>query len=138
MLQEIVAFYKDHYWKNEPIEDICYHVCPSILLSQYSINRDENGEMYGFTNWALLSDEAEKKFLSQQPLSFNDWKSGDNIWHIETVCIMNLGEIISWTKNNLAKNYGLNRLINWARVDNNKIRSLQKVYTKDSWLWADL
>ena len=117
--------------------ELIRYLTPSIKFNQYKKHYNDNN-LIGFTNWALLSDEAEKKFLSQQPLSFNDWKSGDNIWHIETVCIMNLGEIISWTKNNLAKNYGLNRLINWARVDNNKIRSLQKVYTKDSWLWGDL
>ena len=70
MLQEIVAFYKNHYWQDESIEDICRHVCPAILLNQYTINRDENGQMYGFTSWAFLNQATEQKFIDKQYLSF--------------------------------------------------------------------
>ena len=74
--------------------------------------------------------------MKSQPLHLIDWKSGNNIWHIETVCTMNLPEIIAWTKNNLATNYGINQTIKWARIENNTIKSIQTVKSKESWLWA--
>ena len=43
---------------------------------------------------------------------------------------------MSWLKNNSAKNLGLNQTIHWARLsNNNKIRTVMKQNTKDSWLW---
>ena len=109
---------------------------PSIKLNQYKKHYNKNN-LVGFTNWALLSDKAENKILSSKPLNNYDWNSGDNLWHIETVSLINVKKIISWTKNNLATNYGVNRLVKWVRVNNNKIRTIKKVYSKESWLWAE-
>tara|TARA_R100000697_G_scaffold65710_1_gene78434 strand:- start:345 stop:755 length:411 start_codon:yes stop_codon:yes gene_type:complete len=109
---------------------------PSIKLNQYKKHYNKNN-LVGFTNWALLSDKAENKILSSKPLNNYDWNSGDNLWHIETVSLINVKKIISWTKNNLATKYGVNRLVKWVRVNNNKIRTIKKVYSKESWLWAE-
>nr|BAR38174.1 ACP:hemolysin acyltransferase (hemolysin-activating protein) (HlyC) [uncultured Mediterranean phage uvMED] len=116
-------------------QELIRYLTPSIKNNQYKKHYQDNN-LIGFTNWALLSNEAEKKILNNQPLQNEDWNSGNNIWHIETVCIMNLGKIISWTKNNLAKKYGLNKIIKWARIEDNKIRSIQKIHSKDNWLWV--
>ena len=116
-------------------QELIRYLTPSIKNNQYKKHYQDNN-LIGFTNWALLSNKAEKKILNNQPLENEDWNSGNNIWHIETVCIMNLGQIISWTKNNLAKKYGLNKTIKWARIEDNKIRSIQKIHSKDNWLWV--
>ena len=116
--------------------DLCNYLYPSIKLNQYKKHYNQNN-LIGFTNWALLSEKAEKKILSSNPLNNEDWNSGKNLWHIETVCFSDLKKIISWTKNNLAKKYGVNRLVKWIRVNNNKIRTVKKVHSKESWLWAE-
>ena len=112
------------------------YLYPSIKLNQYKKHYNKNN-LIGFTNWALLSNKAENKILSSKPLNNCDWNSGDNLWHIETVSLINVKKIISWTKNNLATKYGVNRLVKWVRVNNNKIRTIKKVYSKESWLWAE-
>ena len=112
------------------------YLYPSIKLNQYKKHYNKNN-LIGFTNWALLSNKAENKILSSKPLNNYDWNSGDNLWHIETVSLINVKKIISWTKNNLATKYGVNRLVKWVRVNNNKIRTIKKVYSKESWLWAE-
>ena len=112
------------------------YLYPSIKLNQYKKHYNKNN-LIGFTNWALLSNKAENKILSSKPFNNYDWNSGDNLWHIETVSLINVKKIISWTKNNLATKYGVNRLVKWVRVNNNKIRTIKKVYSKESWLWAE-
>ena len=134
MLQEIVAFYKAHYWKNEPIEDICYHVCPSILLSQYSINRDENGEMYGFTNWAFFDQATEQKFIDKQYLDFDDWNTGDRAWVIDTIFIKPQN-IITYHKTFFTHLLGTDKMVQWLRLaEDGSVRKHCKVITKEHWL----
>ena len=116
--------------------ELCNYLYPSIKFNQYKKHYNKNN-LIGFTNWALLSNKAENKILSSKPLNNYDWNSGDNLWHIETVSLINVKKIISWTKNNLATKYGVNRLVKWVRVNNNKIRTIKKVYSKESWLWAE-
>ena len=116
-------------------KELSNYLAPSIYYNQYKKHYHKE-QLIGFTNWALISNEVENKFMKSQPLHLTDWKSGNNICHIETVCTMNLPEIIAWTKNNLATNYGINQTIKWAKIENNKIQSIQTVKSKESWLWA--
>ncbi len=136
-MQDIInLFRKFNNYSDFSDFELSNYLFPSIKLNQYKKHYNENN-LIGFTNWALLSDKAENKILSFQPFNYEDWNSGNNLWHIETVSLKNVKKIISWTKNNLASKYGVNRLVKWVRVKNNKIRTIKKVYSKDSWLWVE-
>jgi len=133
MLQEIVALYKTYYWQNEPIEDICLHVCPSILLNQYTINRDDNGQLYGFTNWAFLDEKTEQKFIDHQYLSFNDWNTGDRAWVIDTIYIKP-HNIMAFNKTFFTHLLGTGKMVQWLRLaDDGSVRNHFKVITKEHW-----
>ena len=135
-MQDILLLYRN-YRKYDNLEDIdlLQHIKPSIFLNQYKKHYFDN-KLVGFTNWAYLSDDAQNKFLQTGKINYTEWNSGHNIWHIETICISHLKEIISWTKNYFAKKFGSNRIINWLRTDNKKIyRNTQRII-KDSWLWG--
>lgn len=134
-MQDIVNLYR-RYRKYDKISDadIRLYIMPSIRLRQYK-KHIINGELVGFTNWAFLSNEAEKRFKKQGWLEDKDWISGNNIWHIETVCKSNLKEMMKWTKRYFAEIYGVGKPINWLRVDHNSdIRNTVKIHTKESWL----
>ena len=136
-MKDIISlFRKFNNYSNYSDFELSNYLSPSIKLNQYKKHYNKNN-LIGFTNWALLSEKAENKILSSQPFTHEDWNSGNNLWHIETVSLTNVKKIISWTKNNLASKYGVNRLVKWVRVNNNKIRTYKKVYSKDSWLWVE-
>ena len=69
---DIMELFKSSYpsWRNESIKSIYYHIYPSIALKQYTVNKDENGEIYGYTNWAFLDESTEKKYLKELSLDF--------------------------------------------------------------------
>ena len=136
-MKDIISlFRKFNNYSNYSDFELSNYLSPSIKLNQYKKHYNKNN-LIGFTNWALLSEKAENKILSSQPFTHEDWNSGNNLWHIETVSLTNVKKIISWTKNNLASKYGVNRLVKWVRVNNNKIRTFKKVYSKYSWLWVE-
>ena len=103
-MQHIISLYKkfDKY-KDFSREDTYYHILPSIKLKQYKIHKD--GDMViGFTNWAFLNKDVEKKFINTGDLQDQDWNSGNQLWHIDTICVKNLNKIMSWTKQYFTKN----------------------------------
>ena len=77
--------------------------------------------MIAFTNWAFLSDEAEKRFLSTTFLKPIDWNSGSNVWHMDTICIKNIKKVMSWTKEHFRKILKVNQPLNWLRLDDNNV-----------------
>jgi hemolysin-activating ACP:hemolysin acyltransferase len=101
-------------------EDIVKKITPSLNLDQYQIHR-VNGQDVGFTNWAYLSDTVEERFKLTGKLKPNEWNSGDNIWHIETVAKSHLREIMSWTKEYFRNKLNVNQPIKWLRVKDNNI-----------------
>ena len=101
-------------------EDIVKKITPSLNLDQYQIHR-VNGQDVGFTNWAYLSDTVEERFKLTGKLKTNEWNSGDNIWHIETVAKSHLREIMSWTKEYFRNKLNVNQPIKWLRVKDNNI-----------------
>ena len=91
--------------------------------------------MIAFTNWAFLNKDTEKKFIQTGDLKDNSWNSGNQLWHIDTVCVKNLNKIMSWTKQYFTKTLGINKPINWLRIsDDNKIYRKTTRFTKESWL----
>ena len=96
-------------------QDLVNAITPSINLDQYQIHR-VNGQDVGFTNWAFLSDEVEKRFTTTGKLKPNEWKSGNNIWHIETVAKSHLREIMNWTKEYFRNLLEVDQPLKWLRI----------------------
>jgi hemolysin-activating ACP:hemolysin acyltransferase len=134
-MHEVISLYKkfDKY-KDLTREDLYYHLLPSFKLNQYKIHKDEN-IMIAFTNWAYLNNEVEKRFILTGLIEDNEWKSGNNLWHIDTVCVKNIKKVMAWTKQHFTKVLGLNQPINWLRIsDDNKVYRKATRFTKRSWL----
>ena len=96
-------------------QDLVNMMLPSFNLEQYQLHQ-VNGEVIGFTNWAYLSDEVEKRFMTTGRLKANEWKSGNNIWHIETVAKSNLREIMNWTKEYFRNVLEVDQPLKWLRI----------------------
>jgi hemolysin-activating ACP:hemolysin acyltransferase len=101
-------------------EDIVKKIIPSLNLDQYQIHRVD-GKDIGFTNWAYLSDAVEERFKLTGKLKANEWNSGNNIWHIETIAKSNLREIMSWTKEYFRDKLEVDQCVKWLRVKDNNI-----------------
>jgi cytolysin-activating lysine-acyltransferase len=95
--------------------DLVNIILPSFNLEQYQLHQI-NGDVIGFTNWAFLSDEVEKRFASTGRLKANEWKSGNNIWHIETVAKSNVREIMNWTKEYFRNLLEVDQPLKWLRI----------------------
>ena len=121
----IMSLYRkfDRY-KTYSDKDIFFNILPSYQLKQYKLHK-QGDEVIGYTNWAFLNDDAQKRFISTAQLKPKDWNSGDNVWHINTICVKNMKKIMSWTKKYFTNMLGLNQPVHWLRVDNNK-----KIYRK--------
>ena len=134
-MQEVVNLYRLYpKYNNISDDELRLYLMPSMKLRQCKTHYEDE-EVIGFTNWAFLSDEAQKKFKKIGWLKEEEWLCGIHIWHIETICKRNLKQIIRWTKRNFAEIYGAGKAINWLRVDNDKeIRNVVKIHTKESWL----
>ena len=120
-------------YKNNTYQELYQHITPSMNLNQYKVFQDEQGT-YGFVNWAYVNETVENNFLNTGIVE--NWNCGNIMLHIDFIAKKNIRQIMSWLKNNSAKNLGLNQTIHWARLsNNNKIRTVMKQNTKDSWLW---
>ena len=134
-MQEVIRLYQkfSRYDKNTP-EEIYHHILPSFKLKQYKIHTEE-GEVIAFTNWAFLNEKVEKYYIKTGMLNSSDWKSGDKLWHFDTVCVKNLKKVMDWTKNYFTKKFGIGYPIHWLRIsDDDKIYRRSKRLTKKSWI----
>ena len=61
-------------------------VLPPVELDQYRIYHDEHDNPVGFVSWAKLSESAEDTLLNKaEPLTFEDWASGEIIYLMEFI-----------------------------------------------------
>jgi hypothetical protein len=121
-IRTIISLYKrfDRY-KRFTDTSLLFHILPSYQLKQYKLHK-QGDEVIAFTNWAFLNDEAEKRFLSTTFLKPNDWNSGNNVWHMDTICVKNIRKVMSWTKEHFRKILKVNQPLNWVRIsDDGKI-----------------
>ena len=133
-MKDIISLYRNYNKFDVSLDDdLISYLSPSIVLNQYKKHYLKN-ELIGFTNWALLSDDAHNKFKQTGIINNEDWNSGNNLWHIETVCISNLKNIMKWTKSFLTKKFGIGKEINWLRIKDDKIIRVVKRTTKKGWL----
>jgi len=133
---DIMELFKSSYpsWKGTSIKDIYYHIYPSIALKQYTVNKDENGEIYGYTNWALLDESTEKKYLEELSLDFRDWQTGDNLWIIDSI-YTNEHNNMKFNKTFFTHLFGVGQTVNWLRLaPNGLLQKTFKVITKENWL----
>lgn len=130
-LKTILSLYRqfDRYNKNTD-KELLFHILPSYELKQYKIHK-QGEEVIAFTNWAFLDKDAEKQFILTGKINPNDWKSGDNVWHIDFICVKNLKKVMSWIKQYYTNLLGMNKSVNWLRVsDNGKVYKVTKTLTK--------
>ena len=120
-IKTIISLYRcfDRYKKYSD-KDLLFHILPSYQLKQYKIHK-QGDEVIAFTNWAFLNNDAQNRFISTTFLKPNDWKSGDNVWHIDTICVKNIKKVMSWTKEHFRKILKVNQPLNWLRIDDNGI-----------------
>jgi hemolysin-activating ACP:hemolysin acyltransferase len=120
-LKIILSLYrKFNRYNKHTDKELLFYILPSYELNQYKIHK-QGEEVIAFTNWAFLSNDAQNRFISTTFLNPNDWKSGDNVWHIDTVCVKNLKKVMYWTKEHFRKILKVNQPLNWLRIDDNGI-----------------
>ena len=130
-LKTILSLYRqfDRYNKNTD-KELLFYILPSYELNQYKIHK-QGEEVIAFTNWAFLDKNAEKQFILTGKINPNDWKSGDNVWHIDFICVKNIKKVMSWIKQYYTNLLGTNRSVNWLRVsDDGKVYKVTKTLTK--------
>ena len=126
-LKTILSLYRkfDRYNRYTD-KELLFHILPSYELNQYKIHK-QGDEVIAFTNWAFLDKDAENQFILTSLINPNDWNSGNNVWHIDTVCVKNIKKVMSWTKEHFKKILKINQPLNWLRIDDNGI-----IYRKTS------
>ena len=88
--------------------------------------------MIAFTNWAFLNKDAENQFILTGKVNPNDWKSGNNVWHIDTVCVKNIKKVMSWTRKYFTNLLGLNKPVHWLRLsEDGKVYRKATRFTKE-------
>lgn len=119
-LEEAIRLYKDQYiWQHMTNKELADYIIPSIALDQYHLFKYETtGVAYAFTNWAFLSDEAEKRFKKTGIVERFDWDSGKNVWHIDTINTHKgkIKDIYKWTAYNFLKILPEDTKVNWIRL----------------------
>jgi hemolysin-activating ACP:hemolysin acyltransferase len=130
-LKTILSLYRkfDRY-KKYTDKELLFHILPSYELNQYKIHT-QGDEVIAFTNWAFLNKDAEKQLILTGKINPNDWKSGNNVWHIDIICVKNIKKVMSWIKQYYTNLLGTNRSVNWLRVsDDGKVYKVTKTLTK--------
>lgn len=136
-LEEAIKLYKDQQiWKHMTTKELADYIIPSIALDQYHLFKyDTTGVAYAFTNWAFLSNEAEKRFKSTGIVERFDWDSGNNVWHIDTINTHNgkIKEIYKWTAENFLKILPEDTKVNWIRLtkSGDGIKRINKMTIKE-------
>jgi hemolysin-activating ACP:hemolysin acyltransferase len=120
-IKTIISLYRrfDRY-KRYSDKDLLFHILPSYQLKQYKLHK-QGDEVIAFTNWAFLSNDAQNRFISTGKIASKDWNSGDNVWHIDTICVKNIRKVMSWTKEHFRKILKVNQPLNWLRMDDNGV-----------------
>ena len=135
-LFDIIELYKFEYplWSENSLKQIFYHVYPSLYLGQFNIHHDDEG-VYGFRNWAFLSEDAEKKYLETRELNFEDWNSGDRTWVIDTIFKRKHNDAMIFYKTFFTHLLGPGKPVQWLRLaPNGLIRSRMSITTKEHML----
>ena len=127
----INLYYKFDKYKKNTYPELYYHILPSINLNQYKVFKDEQG-IFGFVNWAYLSQKIEKSYIEKSIIYKNEWKSGDYLWLYDIVILRKSKEVMSWVYNYFKKLLKPNESISWLRLDkNDKVYRVAKKYKRE-------
>ena len=127
----IKLYYKHKKYKKFTYSELYYHILPSINHNQYKIFKDEDG-VFGFVNWAYLSDETQDSYISNSKIYKNEWKSGVYLWLYDIVIIRKSKEVMSWVYNYFKKLLKINESISWLRLDeNDKVYRVAKKFKRE-------
>lgn len=66
------------------LSDLEWLIYPPIQLRQFKLYMNEERPV-GYVSWALLSDDAEQRFMASRRLAPGDWRTGDRVWVIDLV-----------------------------------------------------
>ena len=135
-LLDTLSLYKFHYplWFDNSLKEIFYHIYPSLILGQYKVHTDEDG-LYGFRNWAFLSEEVEQKYSKTREIDFNDWNSGDRTWVIDTIFKRKHNDAMIFYKTFFTHLLGPGKPVQWLRLaPNGLVRSHMSITTKEHML----
>ena len=136
-LKTAIKLYKDQYiWQHMTSKELAEYLIPCIALEQYHLFKYDNTDVtYAFTNWAFLSDKAEKRFKDTGIIEKFDWDSGNNLWHIDTINthVGKINYIYNWTCKNFLKRFNENKNINWIRLNKSGegIKRINKMTIKE-------
>ncbi|QVX40721.1 toxin-activating lysine-acyltransferase (plasmid) [Ralstonia solanacearum] len=72
--------------RNMPLHTLSALLLPAIKHRQFVL-ASEDGKPVFFLTWAMLSPEAERRYLSNSPLTMPeaDWASGERMWILDWV-----------------------------------------------------
>ena len=88
--------------------------------------------VFGFVNWAYLSDETQDSYIRNSKIYKNEWKSGVYLWLYDIVIIRKSKEVMSWVYNYFKKLLKTNESISWLRLDeNDKVYRVAKKYKRE-------
>ena len=74
--------------------------------NQYLLLKDQHGNPVGYASWALMSVEAEVRYIKQSSaLSPEDWRSGDRLWIIDLITPFGHGNYMVRILKNHFKNH---------------------------------
>ena len=74
----------DNRYRDRPIREIEALVATPILLRQFKLYSRGDQPM-AFLTWASVSDAVKAKVEAGQPLTLEDWRSGNNIVVVDVV-----------------------------------------------------
>ena len=61
-MDSIIKLYQSfNKYRKDSYSDLYYHIYPSINLNQYKVF-NEGKKIYGFVNWAFLSDSVAEQY----------------------------------------------------------------------------
>tara|TARA_R100000388_G_C7163392_1_gene120368 strand:- start:159 stop:563 length:405 start_codon:yes stop_codon:yes gene_type:complete len=127
-MDSIIKLYQSFSkYKKDSYTDLYYHIQPSINLNQYKIFNEGN-KIYGFVNWAFLSDSVADQYKKTGTLYKWEWQTGKNLWLYDIIIKKNSKQVMSWVYNYFKEYLKVNQSIHWLRLDtdNNVYRIGQK------------
>ena len=127
----INLYYNFDKYKKNTYHELYYHILPSINSNQYKTFKDDKG-IFGFVNWAYLSDEIQEDYVRTTKIYKNEWKSGVNLWLYDIVILRKSNEVMSWVYNYFKKLLKTNESISWLRLNKqDQVYRVSKKYKRD-------
>ena len=134
-MHEVIIFLQtfDKY-KQFTYQELWLHIQPSFFYNQYKIFRDEDKKIFGFINWAWVDEKTKEQYFKTGKVK--KWNCGNNLLTVKFVGKKNILQIVRWCKKESTKIMGVDKQVNWLRMDKNFIiKKIKKIKTKGSWLW---